>query len=280
MALSPGCELKQDRNSSTAAVGRFLLACGIYQQRLLNVVTGEITQLPVLGGTWEMVGALYVDGDVDARLCPRSRSGAEQVCRALYDIATGSISYRPLSQQPDLGRAGAPPTCARLRKQINVAEQQSIEFSYWNGILVEAARHGGDLRIERCTGRPAVVGAPHDAGNTPENFDLHGGLLTWDTGHPASSFQSEEEAGGQKLGDLRRGALFSDLLATHTRHSWRLPRRSLQGEEVGLPTTGVFGYSTHTKNMVFWIATRYCHEGRAGGSCSAGETFSVYAARL
>jgi hypothetical protein len=279
-ARPPGCELVGHRSFeplTTAAAGRFLLACGTYQQRLLNAATGQITPLPVLGGTWEKVGALYVDGDVDARLCPRSRTGAEQVCRALYDIATGAISYRPLSQQPDLDRPNAAPICARLGRKLNFAEERSTQFGYWDGILVEVAQRRGDVIIERCNGRPVTLGGSGE----PEYLDARGGLLTWDTGHPADSLQAEE-TGELKNGELRRGTLFSDVLATHKRRSWRLPQRSLEGEVLVAPTNGVFGYSTHTRNMVFWIATRYCYEGPGpgGGSCGGGETFSVYGGRL
>jgi hypothetical protein len=102
--------------------------------------------------------------------------------------------------------------------------------------------------------------------------------LTWDTGHRGEDFGEEELLGAPKNGQLRRGTLVSYSLATHRRESWTLPRLRLQGENSGLPTTGVFGYSTHTKYMVFWIAARYCKEDLSSG-CST-VTSSVYTAPM
>jgi hypothetical protein len=256
-----------------AAAGRFLVACGIRQRLLLIATSGATTSLPAYTGPyedgWESVGTRYVVGNADSRLCPRLRSGAEQVCRAIYDIATGAVSHRPRSQLPDLDSIGAPPICARLRKKVVMAEEQSPaggEFAYHGGILIKAGGRAGELRLEHCQGRVTILGGPGE----PENFDPRAGLLTWDTGQPAEDFAHEEHAGS--------GWLFSYAFATHRRRHWALPRTSLSGEEGGLPTSGFFGYATHTQTMVFWIAARSCHELRGGG-CET-ETFSVYAAPL
>src|SRR2546430_11177302 len=50
----------------------------------------------------------------------------------------------------------------------------------------------------------------------------------------------------------------------------------------GLPVRGVFGYSTHTDAMVFWIAARHLRvePEEKGGPIYHTERFSVYAARL
>ncbi len=69
-----------------------------------------------------------------------------------------------------------------------------------------------------------------------------------------------------------RGSLYAYQLGSHRRHIWLLPRLN---SEAGGPT-GTFGYSTHTANMVFWIATRTL----ADGEVLSVETSSVYAASL
>jgi hypothetical protein len=283
-ALSRGCALvgQRERPKSNneavmygwpAAAGRFLVACGIRQRLLLIATSGATTTLPAYTGPyedgWESVGTQYVVGNADSRLCPRLSSGAEQLCLSIYDIATGAVSHRPRSQFPDLDRSGAPPICAKLRKKVIVAQEQSPaggEFAYHDGILIKAAGRAGDLRLEHCQGRATILGAPGE----PENFDARAGLLTWDTGQAAEDHAREEPAGS--------GWLFSYALATHRRGHWRLPRASLSGEEEGLPTSGFFGYATHTRSMVFWIAARYCHD--LGGAGCQTETSSVYAATL
>jgi hypothetical protein len=201
---------------------------------------------------------------VDAHACPQPAGKPEQQCIAIYDIATGVVSRRLVSELPDLARPGAPVICAKLRKKLFLAakEEPFSGFAFVDSVLVERAHHAGDVRVERCRGRPITLGGPGE----PENLDPRAGLLTWDTGHPAEDVAHEEQVGS--------GWLFSYAFATHRRHHWALPRTSLSGEEEGLPTTGVFGYATHTQNMVLWIAARYCR-GLQGGGCTT-DTFSVY----
>jgi hypothetical protein len=192
----------------------------------------------------------------------------------VYDIANGVVSYRPHSQVADLDHAGAPPICTMLRSKVIFEQERGGEFDYHDGLFIAPAYHDGDLRIQRCHGHDIILKGP----GVPENPDARSGLLTWDTGHPAENFAEEELLGGPKNGQLRRGKLVSYEFRSHRRHSWALPRLTLQGENAGLPTTGVFGYSTHTKYMVFWVAARYCKEDRGGG-CTANR-FAVYAASI
>jgi len=165
-------------------------------------------------------------------------------CIALYDLATGEVSYCPVSQWPDLDRSGAPPICASLRNKL-INEQMNRnerEVAYDGDYFAKPAR--GEVRLDRCHGRPSIL----RAGGEPENFDLRGGFLTWDTGHPGWEFQSEFEGV-----NINRGTLSGYDLSTRRRRNWTLPRLALVG---GYPVSGVLGYSTHTADMVFWLATR------------------------
>jgi hypothetical protein len=104
----------------------------------------------------------------------------------------------------------------------------------------------------------------------PSNFELGGGLLTWDTGHSAVNFEPNEETAS-------RGTLSSYQLSSGKRRTWKLPRLSInRGQDDESP--GVYGYSAHTANTVFWIATRML-VGVGEGSVAVG-TSSIYAAPL
>jgi hypothetical protein len=118
------------------------------------------------------------------------------------------------------------------------------QFDYSDGRLVTPAQRGGDVRIERCHGRTITLGGPP----TAENLDARGGLLTWDTGRPGRDYQEEPQ----------HGRIFGYTFATHRRRSWQLPRLSLSFEGAEPTLTGTFGYSTHTRYTVFWIAGRSC----------------------
>jgi hypothetical protein len=127
-AISPpaGCEL-YDHNASDlatpAAAGRFLLACS-EGSALLDVGSGAVKTLPSPMGPfnsgWVAVGGRYVEWTADQHACRQTSSeGRRRVpCTALYDIATGVVSYRPESQLPDLDRRGAPPICRTLREKL------------------------------------------------------------------------------------------------------------------------------------------------------------------
>ncbi len=119
------------------------------------------------------------------------------------------------------------------------------------------------MRIDRCHGRPILL---HGRG-VPGNFDVRGGLLTWDTGQNAIGFDVEE--------GFAHGTLTAYRLSNGRRRSWELPRLVLNTGAPPLPTT-VVGYSTHTATTVFWVAAR-----KVGGEkVSTVETSAVYAAKL
>ncbi len=266
-----GCQLadEEDRGAygRPAAAGRFLLNCAAGGPEILLAVTGAAMSLPAPGpfdAGWEAVGLRYVEGRADRSACDQSaselKSGA--YCVALYDLRTKAVSYRPQSQAPDIDKQSAPIICASLRNRL-IIEERGLprDFTYGSGFLARAAPSGGDVVLERCSGRRTVL---HARGE-PENFDLRGGLLTWDTGLPGEQFQDSEE--------VHRGTLWSYEPSTGRRHQWMLPRLALIGER---PVKGVLGYSTHTTNTVFWIATRTVILNKA---ISVG-TSSVYAASL
>ena len=91
-------------------------------------------------------------------------------------------------------------------------------------------------------------------------------MLSWDTGCEGEAAEPGERH--------FRGRLYSYDLATHRRTSWQLPRLTVRGGEE--PITGTFGFSTHTANAVFWLATQTldCEK-----LCDVG-TSAVYAAQL
>jgi hypothetical protein len=140
---------------------------------------------------------------------------------------------------------------------------------------VHAARNGrGGVEIERCHGAPIKLQGRGGA----RDFDVRGGVLTWDSGHPGVDAKERVEGDGLKQSELQHGVLFSYNLATHHRRSWALPRLPLWVEsKEGKPITGAFGYSTHTTTTVFWIAARR-RECIGDSVCSEPEVFSVYAA--
>ena len=289
--LTSGCNLIEEDlregDSPLAAAGRFLAYCanGI---SVLNARTGHVIVLPSLEtlmyrGTlpppeWSAIGSRYVQGGSLPDTCHQSSNEKRHgvLCVALYDLATGQVSYRPQSQLPDLDRPGAPPICPRLRQKplTEQIKHGDREFAYGAGYF---AKPGGrlrrDVRIERCHGRPTILPESGGPENEPENFDLRDGLLTWDTAHPGFEFSEYPHSNGT---DNTRGELYSYDLSTGRRHDWKLPRLPVRetGPEFSVPS--VLGYSTHTSNMVFWIATRTV----VNRGVWEVETSSVYAARI
>jgi hypothetical protein len=277
VSLPSGCGLGREvradervRYPWPAADGRFVLQCAAQQpELLLTAATGTVTALPSgVGGDaflWAGIGARYIEGVTRTPACAQSRSELKSgvTCIALYEIATGRVSYRRGSLAPDLDRAGAPPICSRLRTKVVRNEAPGEQLEYSSGRFVASANRGGDVSIEPCHGRRTILGGPRE----PQNFDARGGTLTWDTGHFATMFE-QAPAGGR---------LFSYDLASHRRRSWALPMLPLHDESGISLTSGVFGYSSHAKNMVFWIAVRTCQQSEAG--CIA-ESWSVYSASL
>jgi hypothetical protein len=184
------------------------------------------------------------------------------------------------------------PVCRTLRGKIVKARGEGLDaerFAYGDGVFVRPTRNERNVRLERCHGRPLTVPGPAEPTRhitligpggrktreplspaVPNNFDLRDGLLTWSTGYDPTGFDEFQEA-------IEYGTLTSYELANGRRRTWRLPDIPLYtGAEP--PPNGVFGYSAHTVNTVFWIAARDMTGGEAGLCCV--ETSYLYAARF
>jgi hypothetical protein len=257
--MGPGEWAPEGEPRTIAAGGRFMVNCTV-TFGLLDVRTGAVTMLPK-GSEWRIVGKGYVQG--------RAVEGKCLSCTALYDIATGVVSARPPEQALDLDQRGAPPICRALRRHVFNEREAGLPrfWSYSSGVFAhQAARRGeptaGGVRIERCHGHPTVVHTRREA----FNFDVGDGLVTWDNGRKADFAYDENE-------DTEHGTLTAYWLANGRRRTWSLPSVSLAGGEY-VHQSGVFGYSVHTANTVFWIATRALNGDRLV------ERSSVYAASL
>jgi hypothetical protein len=139
---------------------------------------------------------------------------------------------------------------------------------YDDGVLASAASRPGEVRLVRCDGRTTVLTGRGE----PVDFDLRGGLLTWDTGHRASEY----DAGEAGYGDVSHGRVWSYRLRSRRRQSWTLPRLPLILNNGFPPRVGVFGWSTHASNTVFWVVPLELERGEReliGAS-------AIYAARL
>ena len=276
--LPDGCELanEEQRQRGRDAAGRFLLDCVVAGKRessLLDATDGAVTQLPsgapspVVG--WTAVGTRYVLGQTEASACNQSPAERSQRvdCLALYDLATGKVTYRPQSRWPDVDRPGAPAICLSLRSKV-IAEERigyARDFGYNGGYFAVSADHGRKVEIARCKGRPSTL--PSRVGE-PENFDLRGGIATWDTGHPGRELELEGEG-------TNTGSLTAYNLSSHRLKTWTLPRIPVRETDRWFSIVGVLGYSTHTANMVFWIATTAGETTRGGIEVKSS---AVYAA--
>jgi hypothetical protein len=275
-----GCSIENEEDRSAglvAAAGRFLVGCG-EGSALLAAATGARTQLPQPPyGEWRAIGTRYVEGIAIHQACTHSaseeqklaRGGSELTCIALYDIATGAVSYRPESQVPELDRPGAPVVCAAFRPKLLAEGRFDTGFAFGEGLLAESVNHGEmppkRIRIKHCNGRSRVIATA----SIPRNLFLVGGLLTWDTGHAGTDVYAEDE--GE---DTHHGRLWSYQTATHRRHSLPLPQtRTMVASQT---VHGVFGYSSHAGKTLFWIAASFVN----GDKGLNVETSAVYAAKI
>jgi hypothetical protein len=286
-----GCELMSDQGnegepSPTAADGRFLLDCdaAAQSQEVLDVRTGNSVMLPsftlpngvLYYGQWQRFGALYAEGTAVPERCSHSPREHEP-CIALFDLATGAVSYRPPAQVLNLDRPGAPQICPGLRRGALATKKADTNFAYGSGFFVHLTRDRRNVQFDRCSGHSTVLPGPSGSMKSgrrtegePSHFALGGGLLTWDTGHSAVNFEPNEETAS-------RGTLSSYRLSNGKRRTWKLPRLSInRGQDDESP--GVYGYSAHTADTVFWIATRML-VGVGEGSVAVG-TSSVYSASV
>ncbi|MGP8242062.1 MAG: hypothetical protein ACLQQB_09915 [Solirubrobacteraceae bacterium] len=297
-----GCELMRDHGeegepSATAADGRFLLDCEtsahVQSQGVLDVPTASSFTLPNVAGyfasrSWVRIGALYVEGLAVPEKC--SHSGRErEPCIYLFDLATGAVSFRPPSQVLNLDLPGAPQICPPLRSSLRAQLRYGVlpeQLAFGDGVFARPTANRHNIRIERCNGRSTLLRGPREPAaqpggerpSQPRSFDLGTGLLTWDTAHNADGAEMNEQSNAQ-------GTLSSYRLSTGRRQTWKLPPLALvgapnidgSGPEVESP--GVYGYSTHTANTVFWIATRTVREAEVTSALIV-ETSSVYAASV
>jgi hypothetical protein len=270
----PGCRLFEPNllylRRTPAGHGRFLLVCG-YTVDLFDARTGVIKALPdvtgVEGWEWGGVGADYVEGEGSPLRCRRDRAekAVRSPCIALYEIATGAITYRPRREAADLNRPGAA-VCSALRKKAD--HMKPFGGASFDGELF--AEPGAPLRIWRCHAPPLIIPGTHR--HETEGAEIAGdNLISWSTGHyaPDDCLEACSPA-------VRNGNVFVYSLTSGRR--WRL-KPPTSCVELGYATSpcGIFGYSTHTSSLVFWIATRTV-EGNETGT-SIGKS-TVYAAKL
>jgi hypothetical protein len=266
----PGCRLADQGEGGsylqTAAAGRMLIQCEPRgQEELLDMRTGQATPLP-LGTFWYELGTRYARGN-DAN--------EHQV---VIDLATGAIERVGESGYVDLDESGARgerAVCPALRSALRRAAPllSTGAAAYRHGILAEQLGSHGMVQIRRCDGRRTVLaGQRVDNGfdnHVPGSFDLRGGILSWDTGSEADTTSGEET---RRRPSFR--ARLDIALGSGRRRSWTLPRRKVPGG-VGGPDS--YGYSTHTSNTVFWVATRSVTQGESGPSVAS---YSLYSARF
>jgi hypothetical protein len=262
-----GCRLRNEDEigwpERSAAAGRFLLNCEPERQALLDVWTGKTIRLPRPRGTvWFVVGTRYIQGQWE--VCSRKAN-----CQALYEIATGALHFWPEHRPTNLDAGGASVTafCPAVRSLVrSFGSVREFPNASEQNLFVHRSGTHGNVQIDHCHGRPTTIEARGRSGpgeGAPWNFDLRGGLLSWDTGSDPTEFSPSQFP----------GRLYTYGLATHRRDSWPLPRRTVPGGEA---VTGTYGYSTHTANTAFWIA-----DTRLGGEPTLDVTRSaVYAARL
>jgi hypothetical protein len=167
----------------------------------------------------------------------------------------------------DLDRAGPQRVCSKLNRAAIEARLNGSFHAYRDGLAAHDSHNEHNVILKRCNGSKETL---HNRGR-PRDFDLRGGLLSWDTANGTEA--NPQEPGGK---EERRSLFFAHLTnydpRTRSRHTWALPRLSVSGGESEFPLPpSIWGYSTHTTNTVFWIATRTL-------SGSVVRTTSVYAA--
>jgi hypothetical protein len=273
-----GCELASQAEDgepeTVAATGRFLLVCGPnhLQQAVLDARTSVSTGLP--GGayfSWSRLGSAFAEGQAVGPDCAQAgREPAE--CVALYSLSTGAVSARQASPAFDLDQSGPKSVCSRLNRAAIQARVNPSFHGYRDGLAARDARDGHDVSLERCNGSTRTI---RNSG-VPRDFDLRGAVITWDTANGTEARAEYSPANARGAQHLKRSLFAAELtgydLRTHARHVWKLPRLPVSGGETEVPPS-IWGFSTHTATMVFWIATRTL-------SGSTVRTFSIYGAHF
>jgi hypothetical protein len=259
LAVPAGCRLSDEGEGGTfrptGAAGRFLLDCAAEKFALLDTRTGLVKYLP--GGVlWYRLGVRYARGN---------NAHEHQV---IVDLATGAVRRVGEEEAIDLDRPGAPgerAICQRLRSRVRKRGFEQLgNFSFRRGLFVHGVGNHGDVEVDRCRGRPTILRGQFVrssvAEHAPRSFDLRSGLLTWDTGLVADA-STEGEPGEVSF----RSRLDAVRLRDDTRVVWALPRIAIPHSIEGRAANS-FGYSTHTANAVFWIATRTLEGSESGAT--------------
>ncbi|MHB1538886.1 MAG: hypothetical protein ACYCUM_04525 [Solirubrobacteraceae bacterium] len=288
MTLPAGCNLDSEDEDEeygvgqTAAAGRFLLSCRPETEEAVSAssvvfspASGKALALP-RGFGWFRLGSRYAEG-------VREPFGGGPF---IDDLATGRVRKIRGYEAAALQGSGAPgqrSICAKLSRRVRKLGGLSYiggNFSYQSGVLARQYGVRGEVAIEHCHGRPILLEGQHIGRSRgldflPHDFDLRGGLISWDTG--GAPAENEERVRDEHL---FRATLSAYTLATGARYRWPLPRIHVTGAPGGegaLAQAQPPGYSSHTASMVFWIATRSIECGE--DECTA-KTAAVYAARL
>jgi hypothetical protein len=260
-----------------AGHGLFIVYCAEGAE-LLDAQTGVLRALPggkYLGPLWARVGARYLEGEANHEgetstghcLQDAAEQRERKPCIAFYDIATGAVSYRPQSQPGNLNRPGAPLVCPALRKKV-IGDTILNPGDYDGELFGEP---DNPLRISRCHGRPIIIPDAH-LGEPHLSLDIHGGLASWDSGHNARQCAAEECSAAV----VEQGSVSAYSFVTGRRWTLKPPAdRPDLGYDSHL--RGIFGYSAHTRNMLFWIATTSVESTVLN---SYIRTSAVYAAKL
>jgi hypothetical protein len=189
----------------------------------------------------------------------------------------------------NLDLPGAPQICPALRPSLRAQLRYGLlpeQLAFGDGVFAHPTANLHNIRIERCNGRSTLLRGPSEPAaqpggvrpSQPRSFDLGAGLLTWDTAHNADGAEMNEQSNAH-------GTLSSYRLSTGRRQTWKLPplpllgAPNIDGSRPEVESPGVYGYSTHTANTVFWIATKTVK----GAGITSGlivETSSVYAASV
>lgn len=252
---------------ATSAEGQALITCsGGREEALLDERSGAVRSLPGTETAWGWLGTRYVRGN---------EKGENTV---VFDLATGSVKRIGNFEYVDLDEPEAPgpsSACPALRPLLTRQSRAmvvggGVAAAYEDGVFAGPLGNHGNVQIARCSGARTVLRGQRVRGvrqGGPRDFDVRGGVLSWDTGVAPEEVDEEEI---RPRGFAPRVEAVS--LASGRRRSWKLPRRYVER------TTGAFGYSTHTSNTVFWVATRTA--GSAGEAGPMVETYSLFSASL
>lgn len=266
---SAGCELanevQDEEPRQIAAAGEFLLTCAGHEE-LLSAYSGRRLRLPAEAPSaqleWTRVGSRFVEGLTLTQTCthtPVELKRRGNACTVLYDLATGSVTYRPNMEVIDLDKPSAPRECSEIQGAELLEEREPA--AYGEGVLALPAHPGDGVQLIKCRGggrRLRERGEPGD-------FRVGGGIVTWDNGLQAS------------LGDVTREEkmVTSYRVRDGHRQTWGIPLVSVEGQLEPTPP-GPYGFATHTSNTVYWLAARAVTPGES----QAADRWSVYSAAM